>query len=43
MMKIVGVKYDVLNAFSHIPVEIARIMDLLSINHRYLLDSDIFK
>lgn len=43
MMKIVGVEYDVLNAFSHIPVEIARLMDLLSINHKYLLDSKTFK
>ena len=43
MMKIVGVNYDVLDTFSHIPVELARIMDLLSINHKYLLDSKTFK
>ena len=43
MMKVVGVKYDVLDAFSHIPVEIANLMDLFSVNNKYLLDSKTFK
>ena len=43
MMKVIGVKYDVLDAFSHIPVEIANLMDLFSVNNKYLLDSKTFK
>ena len=43
MMKIVGIQYDVLQSYNSIPVEIARIMDMLSINSKYLLDSKIFK
>jgi len=43
MMQVVGVKYDVLDAFSHIPVEIANLMDLFSVNHKYLVDSKTFK
>lgn len=43
MMNVVGVKYDVLDAFSHIPVEIANLMDLFSVNNKYLLDSKTFK
>lgn len=43
MIKIVGVKYEVLESFSNIPVEIANLIDILSINRRYLLDSKTFK
>lgn len=43
MIKIVGVKYEVLQSFSNIPVEIANLIDILSINRRYLLDSKTFK
>lgn len=43
MMKVVGIEYDVLKSFSAIPVEIANLMDVLSINRKYLLDSKTFK
>lgn len=43
MMKVVGLEYDVLKSFSAIPVEIANLMDVLSINRKYLLDSKTFK
>jgi hypothetical protein len=37
MIQIVGIKYDVLASFDRIPVEIANLMDILSINKSYLL------
>lgn len=43
MMKVVSIEYDVLKSFSAIPVEIANLMDVLSINRKYLLDSKTFK
>jgi hypothetical protein len=42
MLKIVGLEYDILDSFSTIPVEIANLMDILSINRSYLLHSDKF-
>lgn len=43
LMQVVGIKYDVLNTFSSIPVELANLIDILSINRKYLLDSKTFK
>lgn len=42
MIQIVGIKYDVLASFDRIPIEIANLMDILSINKSYLLQSDKF-
>ena len=43
MMQIVGIDYDVLHSFEAIPVEIANLIDILSINRKYLLQSNVFK
>ena len=43
MMQVVGLKYSVLDAFKSIPVEVANLMDVLSINKSYLLRSGVFK
>jgi hypothetical protein len=42
MLNIIGIKYNVLDTFDKIPVEIANLMDILSINRSYLLHSDKF-
>ena len=42
MLQIVGLKYDVFDTFRTIPVEIANMMDILSINKSYLLNSKTF-
>jgi hypothetical protein len=42
MINIVGVNYDVLNTFNTIPIEIANVMDILSINRSYILQSKKF-
>jgi hypothetical protein len=42
MLNIIGVKYNVLDMFDKIPVEIANLMDILSINRSYLLQSNKF-
>lgn len=43
MMNVVGMNYDILPMLNTVPVEIANLMDILSINRRYLLDSKTFK
>ena len=43
MINVVGMNYDVLPMLNTIPVEIANLMDILSINKKYLLDSKTFK
>lgn len=43
MIKMVGMKYDVLDSFEKIPVEIANLMDIVSINKSYLVNSEVFK
>jgi hypothetical protein len=42
MLNIIGVKYNVLDTFDKIPIEIANLMDILSINRSYLLQSNKF-
>lgn len=43
MLQVVGIQYDILQTFNAIPVELARVLDLLSINSKYLLDNKTFK
>lgn len=43
MIKIAGIQYNVIDSFSNIPVELARLIDVLSINPKYLLDNKTFK
>lgn len=43
MIDIVGMNYEILPMFNTIPVEIANLIDILSINRKYLLDSKTFK
>lgn len=43
MMKIVGIDYLVLDKISHYPIEIQKLIDILSINKRYLLDNAFIK
>jgi hypothetical protein len=42
MINVVGLKYDVFDAFNAIPVELANLIDILSINRSYILQSDKF-
>ena len=42
MIEVVGLKYDVLDTFKSIPVEVANLIDILSINKSYLLKSTVF-
>lgn len=43
MIQVIGLRYDVFDTFRTIPVEIANLMDILSINKSYLLNSKVFK
>ena len=43
MIQVVGLKYDVFDTFKSIPVEVANLIDVLSINKSYLLRSNVFK
>ena len=42
MIDIVGIDYDVLKSFNTIPIEIANLIDILSINKSYILQSEKF-
>lgn len=42
MIKVLGIDYDVVNDISKMPVEIASLIDILSVNKRYLLDNTTF-
>lgn len=42
MIKVLGIDYDIVNDISKMPVEIVNLIDILSVNKRYLLDSSTF-
>ena len=42
MVDIVGIKYDIFNSFKNIPIELANLIDILSINKSYILQSNKF-
>jgi len=42
MIKVLGIDYDIVNDISKMPVEIVNLIDILSVNKRYLLDNTTF-
>jgi len=43
MIDVLGVKYSVLDNIDAVPLELLNMIDMLSINKKYLLDSKVFK
>jgi hypothetical protein len=43
MMECIGIEYTIFNRIKNIPLEIQKLMDILSINKRYLLKNNFLK